>query len=87
MANIKAMGIISEQISGNTISVDVKSSNLKSATYNTESKILTVTFNNGSIYEYYDVPHSLFVKFRMSESQGKFFNTSISRAFKYKKIK
>lgn len=81
------MGIISEQISGTTINVDIKSSNLKSASYNTESKILTVTFNNGSIYEYYDVPWTIFTKFRMSESQGKHFNTSISKSYKYKKIK
>jgi hypothetical protein len=81
------MGILHEQISGTTISVDVKSSNLKSAVYNTETKVLTVTFNNGSIYEYYDVPWTIFTKFRMSESQGKYFNTSISRTYKYKKIK
>jgi hypothetical protein len=81
------MGILSEQISGNTITVDVKSSNLKSAVYNTESKILVVTFNNASIYEYYEVPWALFTKFRLSDSQGKFFNTNISRTFKYKKIK
>jgi len=81
------MGIISEQISGTTINVDVKSSNLKSASYNTESKNLTVSFNNGSIYEYYDVPWVIFTKFRMSESQGKYFNTNISRTYKYKKIK
>jgi hypothetical protein len=81
------MGILSEQISGTTITVVVTSSNLKSAVYETESKTLTVTFNNGSIYEYYEVPWTLFTKFRMSESQGKFFNGNISRAFKYKKIK
>jgi hypothetical protein len=81
------MGIISEQISGKTINVDVKSSNLKSASYDTESKILTVAFNNGSIYEYYDVPWTIFTKLRMSESQGKYFNTNISRSYKYKKLK
>lgn len=81
------MGVISEQISGSTISVIINSSNLKSAIYDTNTKTLTVTFNNGSIYEYYDVPHVIFVKFRMSESQGKFFNTHISRAYKYKKVK
>jgi hypothetical protein len=81
------MGIISEQISGTTINVDVKSSNLKSALYNTESKILRITFNNSSIYEYYEVPWTTFTKFRMSESQGKFFNTEISRTYKYKKLK
>ena len=81
------MGILSEQISGTTISVVIKSTNLKSAIYETGTKTLTVTFNNGSIYEYYELPWEIFTKFRMSESQGKFFNTSISRTYKYKKIK
>jgi len=81
------MGIISEQISGHTISVIIQSSNLKAASYDTISKVLTTTFNNGSIYEYYDVPWELFTKFRMSESQGKHFNTNISKNYKYKKIK
>ena len=81
------MGIISEQITGDTINVIINSSNLKSASYNTKSKTLTTTFNNGSIYEYYDVPWELFTKFRMAESQGKHFNVNISRNYKYKKLK
>jgi len=81
------MGIISEQISGTTISVVIKSSNLKSMSYETNSKTLTTTFNNGSIYEYYNVPWEIFTKFRMAESQGKFFNTEIGKNYKYKKIK
>lgn len=81
------MSIISEQISGDTINITISSSNLKSASYNTTSKILTITFNNGSIYEYYDVPWQLFTKLRMTESQGKFFNIEIGKKYKYKKIK
>jgi len=81
------MAIISEQFSGTTINVGVKSSNLKFAKYDTTSKTLTVTFNNESIYEYYDVPWQIFTKFRMAESQGKFFNTEISKNYKYKKLK
>ena len=81
------MGIISEQISGATISVDIKSTNLKSAIYETGTKVLTVTFNNGSIYEYYEVPWEIFTKFRMTDSQGKFFNANITKNYKYKKIK
>ena len=80
------MGIISEQVSGHTISVIINSSNLKAASYNTTTKVLTTTFNNGSIYEYYDVPWELFTKFRMAESQGKHFNVNISKNYKYKKI-
>ena len=81
------MAILKEQISGKTINVEIQSSNLKSASYDTESKILTVTFNNGSIYKYYELPWEVFTKFRMSDSQGKFFNAEISKKYKYKKLK
>lgn len=80
------MAIISETIKGNLIEVIINSSNLKSATYNTENEDLTVTFNNGSIYEYNKVPWNKFTKFRLAESQGKYFNENIGRAYKFKKI-
>lgn len=80
------MAIISEQISGTTISVVINSSNLKFASYQTETKTLSVTFKNGSIYEYYEVPWEIFTKLRMSESQGKFLNTNINKVYKYKKV-
>ena len=80
------MSIISEQISGTTINVVINSSNLKFASYQTESKTLSVTFKNGTIYEYYEVPWELFTKLRMSKSQGKFLNSNINKVFKYKKV-
>jgi lysyl-tRNA synthetase class 2 len=79
------MGIISEKIDGKLITVIVQSSNLKEATYNTETEDLTVIFNNGSIYEYNKVPWSKFTKFRLAESQGKHFNENIAKAHKYTK--
>jgi hypothetical protein len=79
------MGIISEKIDGKLITVIVQSSNLKEATYNTETEDLTVVFNNGSIYEYNKVPWSKFTKFRLAESQGKHFNENIAKAHNYTK--
>ena len=79
------MGIISEKIDGKLIHVDIKSTNIKSATYNTETSLLTIVFNNGSIYIYDKVPWAKFTKFRMAESQGKFFNESIAKSHNYKK--
>ena len=32
------------------------------------------------------VPHKIYTKFRMAESQGKFFNMEIAKNYKYKKI-
>ena len=79
------MGILSEKIDGKIIEVSIQSSNLKSATYNTESEDLTVTFNNGSIYVYNKVPWTKFTKFRMAESQGKYFNENIAKSHKYQR--
>lgn len=80
------MAIISEKIEGKKIDVKITSSNLKSASYDTESEVMNVTFNSGSIYEYNNVPWNIFTKFRMAESQGKFFNEHISRNYKYNKV-
>lgn len=81
------MGIVSEKIEGKLINVLFESTNLKEASYNTENEVLTVTFNNGAIYEYNKVPWAKFTKFRMAESHGKHFNENISKAHDYKKIK
>ncbi len=80
------MAIISEKIEGNLIYVDIKSSNIKSATYNTETSSLSIVFNNESIYEYADVPWELFVKFRMADSQGAYLNANIKTKYSFKKI-
>ncbi len=80
------MAILSEKIEGKEIMVEINSSNLKKAVYNTESNLLTVTFNNGAIYEYYEFPWEKFTKFRMSDSQGKFLNSNINGKYKYKKV-
>ena len=39
------------------------------------------------MYEYEKVPWEVFTKFRMSDSQGKFFNNNIAKIYNYKKIK
>lgn len=80
------MGIVKEIIEGTKIINEIQSSNLKKTVYDTETKKLIVTFTNGVVYEYEEVPHQIYTRFRMSESQGKYFNANISKAYKYKKI-
>ena len=80
------MAILKEEIQGTKIINEIKSSNIKKTEYDTETKKLIVEFNNGFKYEYEDVPHQVYTKFRMSESQGKFFTTDLSKTFKYKKL-
>ena len=80
------MAIISETISGTKITNKIESSNIVETEYDTSNKKLVVEFKNGSKYEYEDVPHQIYTRFRMSESQGKFFTSEISKKFKYKKL-
>jgi len=80
------MGIKSEKIDGKLIINEIVSSNLTKTIYDTGEEKLTVSFKNGTQYEYQKVPHSIYTKFRMAESQGTFFNKEIGRKYKYKKI-
>lgn len=79
------MAIISEKIEGTKITITINSTNLKGASYDTETKTLTTTFNNGSIYDYYEVPWDVFTKLRTAESQGKYFTSNIKEKYKFKK--
>lgn len=80
------MAIKKETIQGTKIINEIDSSNLKKTEYDTETKKVIVEFKNGTRYEYSDVPHKIYTQFRMSESQGKFFNSNIGRTFKYVKL-
>ena len=80
------MAIIKEEIDGTKIKNQIKSSNIKASEYDTESKELVVEFNNGAKYKYDNVPHQVYTKFRLSESQGKFFTTDIAKQYSYKKV-
>jgi hypothetical protein len=79
------MAILKEEIKGTKIINDIQSSNIKHTEYDTETKLLEVTFNNNLKYLYEGIPHQLYTQFRMSESQGKFFSTKISKVYPYKK--
>jgi hypothetical protein len=80
------MAIIKEEIDGTKIKNQIKSSNIKSTEYDTETKDLVIEFNNGVKYKYDNVPHQVYTKFRLSESQGKFFTTDIAKNYQYKKL-
>ncbi len=80
------MAIKRETIEGTKIICEIDSSNISKTTYDTTSKKLVVEFKNNSQYEYDEVPHQVYSQFRMSESQGVFFNKNISKVYKYKRL-
>ena len=80
------MAILKEEIKGTKIYNEIQSTNLVKTEYYTETQIMIAEFKNGTRYEYHEVPHNVYTKFRLSESQGKFFNSDISKKYKFKKI-
>jgi len=80
------MAIKKTEIIGTKIICEIESSNLVKTEYDTDTKKMVAEFKNGARYEYEDVPHNTYVKFRMSDSQGKYFNSDISKKFKYIKL-
>ena len=80
------MAVKKEMIVGTKIINEIESSNIKKTEYDTETKQLVTEFNNGLKYEYENVPHQVYTKFRMAESQGKYFMSEIAKKYKYKKV-
>lgn len=66
---------------------NVTSSNIASIGYDSEQMILEVEFLNGSIYQYFDVPESLYVGIMSAGSHGKYLNDYIKRGgYRYERI-
>jgi hypothetical protein len=80
------MAIKRTTIDGTKIICEIESSNLVKTEYDSETNKLMATFKNGIIYEYEDVPHQVYTRFRMTESQGKFFSSKIAKTHPYKKL-
>lgn len=66
--------------------IEVKSSNIRSISYNPETEVLVVEYLNGSMYEYLKVPSSIYEGLVESESKGSFMNRMIKGTYGYVKI-
>ena len=80
------MAVKKEIIDGTKIINEIEATNIVRTEYDTTTKKMIAEFKNGAKYEYEDVPHNVYTKFRLAESQGKYFTTDISKKFKYKKV-
>lgn len=55
----------------------VQSSMIASLGYEADTSTLEVEFNSGAVWQYYDVPESIYYDMKNSGSLGKFFNANI----------
>ena len=66
--------------------IPVDSFNIASIGYDPESQTLQVEFQGGRIYQYFDVPESIFREFLAASSKGGFFHESIKGFFRYARV-
>ncbi|PYS26551.1 MAG: KTSC domain-containing protein [Acidobacteria bacterium] len=64
----------------------VGSSSLTSMGYDSRSETLEVEFTNGAVYQYYNVPLTLYEAFIAAASKGQFYNSQIKDAFPYARV-
>lgn len=55
----------------------VESSHIAEIGYESESSTLEVQFKSGQVWQYYDVPETVWNEFDASDSKGKFFGREI----------
>lgn len=66
----------------------VSSSNLASIGYDYSSSTLEVEFNNGGIYQYFNVPSSVYEGLMNASSHGQYFDQNIKKAgYRYTRIR
>lgn len=59
----------------------VASSTILSAGYESASETLEIEFKNGGVYQYYNVPDTVFEQFMASDSKGKFHHVYIKNSY------
>jgi hypothetical protein len=62
------------------------SSTIAEIAYEGPSQILQITFQNSSIYQYFDVPNHVWEAFKMAGSKGVYLNSAIKGQFRYSKV-
>ena len=67
----------------------VESSNLSEVGYDMESKILTIKFTNGRVYQYIGVPKWIYqdlIDLELPISKGRYFATAVKKNYQFKEI-
>jgi hypothetical protein len=66
----------------------VSSSNLASVGYDAAQHILEIEFLTGSVYQYFNVPQSVYAGLMAAESHGSYFDANVKKAgYSYKQIR
>jgi hypothetical protein len=64
----------------------VSSSDVAEIGYDADTMTLEVAFHSGSLYQYFDVPDSVYQEFMRANSKGKFLHANIKNCYRYTKL-
>jgi hypothetical protein len=65
---------------------DMPSSVVQHMHYNPVSKTLTITYVSGNVYNYLEVPETMFKKMKAASSKGEFLNQKIKGKYAFEKV-
>lgn len=63
-----------------------ESSHVEAIKYEPEERSVYVKFNDGSVYQYMNVPESVWEELLASGSKGRFINIVLRRGYEYVKV-
>lgn len=66
--------------------VPIGSTSVISAGYDPDALVLEVEFPGGGVYQYFDVPQTVYDEFTAAESKGTFVNSVIKRSYRYARL-
>lgn len=64
----------------------VSSSNVASVGYDPNTLTLEVEFKDGSVYQYFDVPETVYQELMRASSVGQFMHANIKNNYRYTKV-
>lgn len=66
--------------------IAVTSSNVESVGYDLNTQTLEVEFKNGNIYQYFDIPETIYDAMVKADSAGKFLINNIKGVYRYARV-
>jgi hypothetical protein len=78
--------LLEKQIKEDVVVSHYNSSNLLVSEYNQLTKDLIITFKNGGVYKYDNVPATDYMRFEMADSQGKVLNSLIKPKYSFTRL-
>jgi KTSC domain len=63
--------------------IPVSSSNIAAVGYDEDNQTLLIEFNNGTNYQYFDVPERIFIELRDAGSIGAYFASNVKGIYRF----